>query len=983
MPRIVTSLLLLAHLAVASVPLASNARAADDALPVPADTTEMRTWIEAMKTAPRGPFRRIRWFCEDGTVLPPEPYACVPHGGGVQHGEWSERTLALRERGYLIANLLADLDPQAFVGDDAHLDELRQILLERFLLLFDDGWIFHRARFYRGAIQVEDERRQARALLLAMLDDPAWRTPQRYPLLREAVRLLPLDEDRATATVIRELSTELADTDPGFLELRVKLHGMPDAGDARRVRDYAADQAPPGLVERYRRLADHLDTLYEPQTAIDRLRALADRTRGEVARDLRQAASELERADTDTERLHRTARLAAGWRKRVAGQAQLRPAERLALMQASLALEQEAYALGSRLADATDHTRREQLFQLADLAAALYATGLISDRQLDHLERRIQALATRERLSAGDWARGLAYLDRVPGWARRTLGYHFDPTIEHWSAITPLAGRYPPDRLRDSPLLPFSRLLDRLRVDADARLGIRHELFDAPTGSGLRPLNPGLRRGTLLEAPDSAAAFREDGIYLMPSTTPGLPPVAGILTLGEGSSLSHMQLLARNLGIPNVVVDDRLLPTLRDHLGERVVLAVTPGGRVILAADGPRWDDVFDAGRQTAEVTIRPDLAKLELGTTALLDLHALRTDDAGRRVGPKAANLGELAHYYPKAVSPGLVIPFGVFRQLLDRPIEAGGPSAFDWMRDEYARLDDIEDESRRRRETQAMLARLREWITTTDPGPAFRERLRRRLVETFDSAATPGVFVRSDTNVEDLPGFTGAGLNRTVANVVGFEAILDAIRTVWASPFTERAHAWRQARMEEPEHVYPAVLLQQTVPADKSGVMVTVDMDRGDPDWLTIAANQGVGGVVSGQAAEELRVHRRTGEVRLLAQATAPTQVRPDPAGGMRRLPADAPDALLQPAEIERLRRLANDVEARFPLPKTGDGGTPPADIEFGFDDGRLALFQIRPLVENRRARRDLYLADLDRASADAESTLIDLDQTPSSPD
>jgi hypothetical protein len=196
------------------------------------DPAQMRSWIEEMKTAPRGPFRRIRWFCEDGSVLPPEPYACSQHGGGIQHGEWNERTLAIRQRGYLVANLLAELEPADYIGPDARLDALRQILLERFLIGFDDGWIFRRARFYRGAIQVGDEQRQARALLLAMLGGPEWRTDARYALLREAVRLLPIDEDRATATTIRELSTELAEEDPGFQDLRVKLHGMPGAGDA-------------------------------------------------------------------------------------------------------------------------------------------------------------------------------------------------------------------------------------------------------------------------------------------------------------------------------------------------------------------------------------------------------------------------------------------------------------------------------------------------------------------------------------------------------------------------------------------------------------------------------------------------------------------------------------------------------------------------------------------------------------------------------
>ena len=49
--------------------------------------------------------------------------------------------------------------------------------------------------------------------------------------------------------------------------------------------------------------------------------------------------------------------------------------------------------------------------------------------------------------------------------------------------------------------------------------------------------------------------------------------------------------------------------------------------------------------------------------------------------------------HYYPAAVNPGVAIPFGAFRALLDQPIEADGPSAFDWIRAEYARLRVLDD--------------------------------------------------------------------------------------------------------------------------------------------------------------------------------------------------------------------------------------------------------------------------------------------------
>ena len=81
------------------------------------DPSVYRSWISEMKSAERGPFSRLRWFCRDGTILPPEPYACEEHGDGFQHGQWSQKTLELRREGYLIANLLAGADPDLLIAD--------------------------------------------------------------------------------------------------------------------------------------------------------------------------------------------------------------------------------------------------------------------------------------------------------------------------------------------------------------------------------------------------------------------------------------------------------------------------------------------------------------------------------------------------------------------------------------------------------------------------------------------------------------------------------------------------------------------------------------------------------------------------------------------------------------------------------------------------------------------------------------------------
>jgi phosphoenolpyruvate synthase/pyruvate phosphate dikinase len=167
----------------------------------------------------------------------------------------------------------------------------------------------------------------------------------------------------------------------------------------------------------------------------------------------------------------------------------------------------------------------------------------------------------------------------------------------------------------------------------------------------------------------------------------------------------------------------------------------------------------------------------------------------------------------------------------------------------------------------------------------------------------------------------------------------------------------------MDQPEHVYPAVLLMRSVAVEKSGVMVTQDIDTGDPAWLSVAVNEGVGGAVEGQAAESLRIHLSSGQVRLLAQATSPTQYRLKPQGGLDKIAASGTEQILQEDEITQLIQLAREVPNRFSMLKDAAGHPAPADIEFGFLKGQLKLFQIRPFLESARARRSGFLRDLDK--------------------
>jgi len=946
----------------------------------PPDTKTMQRWVQAMKKSPRGPFKHIRWFCNDGTIQLPQEYACKEHGGGVQHGEWTGRVRTMRAHGYHVASIFADIDAQDFIADTQYEAILKQMLLEQFLIEADDGWIFHRARYYRGALQAEDEANSGRALLLELVSEPGWHE-NRFILLREAVRFIPHGHRGAPITEMRQLSRSLAEKDSNFEPLRIKLHVKPEADDGQRVREYADAKGNPELAEDYTHLAEIIEKVFRSRDLDAEVGLLAKRFKDPgLAANLRQYAGKLTDQNGGSVRFLAASHLLAVLRDGFAHTDD--PKQRLAILDVSLLLESELFRIGNvmvaRLAQAT---RRERLSWLETYAEGLYGIGLISNRQRRMLQQNLSRLMeTAPQLIR--YKAELEYTARVPEWADRALRFHFGETVAFFAAIEPLSHRYIHDRLRGSLLLSYTAVVESLMLDANRQLGIRNFLFGQPADAGLRGLNAGLARGRLkvFTPGQNLQKFDPSGIYVLPATTEDLPPVAGILTTGEGNILSHVQLLARNLGIPNVAVDGKWLPRIKAMEGQQVVMAVSPRGVVQLATDGPQWDPIFEENKGARDILIRPDMQKLDLDTRRFITLDNLRASDSGKICGPKAANLGELKRFFPEAVADGLVIPFGRFRALLEQPIEPGGPSVFRWMQSQYKIIRRLEGDPQRQDQiTRRFLMQLHGWIVNADPGEEFRNELRLAMEKTFGPDGTYGVFVRSDTNVEDLPGFTGAGLNLTVPHVVGFEKVMAAIARVWASPFSERAFRWRQAYMKSPEHVYASVLLMKSVPAEKSGVLVTADIDSGQPGWLTIAVSEGVGGAVSGQTAEELRINTRSGDVRLIAHATEPYKRVLLSEGGVSKVAASGTEAVLDTSEINRLIEFAKSVPERFPVLRGLQGRPIPADIEFGFYQNRLMLFQIRPFLESTQARQNLLLNSLDDRLTQNHSKIVNLNEIP----
>ena len=122
------------------------------------------------KANPKGPYLQIRWFCKDGTTLPPTiGNPCKPHGGGNQYAELTPAARALAGWNLDVGVILASIDYDRFF--DVRRDHWlpRELVLEQYLTQIDQGWIYRRSKSYRGSRQAEDEEKAGRKFLTQML----------------------------------------------------------------------------------------------------------------------------------------------------------------------------------------------------------------------------------------------------------------------------------------------------------------------------------------------------------------------------------------------------------------------------------------------------------------------------------------------------------------------------------------------------------------------------------------------------------------------------------------------------------------------------------------------------------------------------------------------------------------------------------------------------------------------------------------------
>ncbi|MCW5804349.1 MAG: PEP/pyruvate-binding domain-containing protein [Deltaproteobacteria bacterium] len=429
--------------------------------------------------------------------------------------------------------------------------------------------------------------------------------------------------------------------------------------------------------------------------------------------------------------------------------------------------------------------------------------------------------------------------------------------------------------------------------------------------------------------PYESLTFKRTDIVLLQESYPDITPVAGILATQFSTPLSHVNLRANAWGIPNSG-DKKAREKFGKLDGKMVYYEVTDVGATLRPATP---DEIRDHEGRIAAAR-RVDLPKALIEIPRFAMLTRMRAKDASI-YGTKAANLGEIvtANLKGVRVPEGFGIPFYYYTQHLQ---QNGLDKQIDAM------LADPKFKSDQKWRAQ-VLEGLRKAIAAAPIDPATLDAIYKRVRLRLGGK---GVFVRSSTNAEDLPGFNGAGLYDTVPNVKGKKALGEAIRTVWASVWTTRAVEEREAFGMDHKQVFGGILVQIGVNATAAGVLVTKNLyDPTDDHSFTINAKHGLGmRVVEGQKVPEQIVFDPMNDgTKIISRADDPVMLKFDANGGIVEVPTPKGAGVI--LTEERAKALASQVKVFLPVFTHGK----PLDVEWVLDGETFWTVQARPFVGN----------------------------------
>lgn len=194
--------------------------------------------------------------------------------------------------------------------------------------------------------------------------------------------------------------------------------------------------------------------------------------------------------------------------------------------------------------------------------------------------------------------------------------------------------------------------------------------------------------------------------------------------------------------------------------------------------------------------------------------------------------------------------------------------------------------------------------------------------------------VAVRSSAIAEDTDEASFAGQHDTFLCIEGEFALLSSIKKCWASLWSQRVIDYRVKNNFNHHEAAIAVVIQQMVPAEISGVLFTANPVSGNTEEIIINAARGLGeALVSGKAnADNVTVNKNSLKIKQYLNGNGSVEC-------------------LNKKNIISLTKTAKKIEEQVGKPQ---------DIEWAISKDKIYLLQARPVTTLEEGEEEHWTAD-----------------------
>ncbi len=293
---------------------------------------------------------------------------------------------------------------------------------------------------------------------------------------------------------------------------------------------------------------------------------------------------------------------------------------------------------------------------------------------------------------------------------------------------------------------------------------------------------------------------------------------------------------------------------------------------------------------------------------------------------GGKGASLGEMTGR-GISVPPGFVILTTAFEQFID------SAELHNEIESQLAKVNHHEMET---------IERASEHIRNLIMTAVMPEAIKKTILHDYHELDAPFVAVRSSATAEDGANASWAGELDSFLNTTK-ETLLENVMRCWASLFTPRAIFYRIEKGFQSSKVSVAVVVQQMVESEVSGIAFSVHPVTEDQNQLIIEAAWGLGeAIVSGSITpDNYVIDKRDWSIIDCYKADQEREIVRKPAGGNEWVVVSETKRSIQKlsdAKLIELAMLVVKIEQHYGFP---------CDIEWAMVKERLYVLQCRPIT------------------------------------